>query len=119
MTQPAVRRLLITANVVPSSPILVTLMMEAPSSSETSTRRNITEDAILHSHCHENFKSYTILYTVHNQVYWFRAQFPFVNNLSITCFKFYINKTEHLGQILLNTAHTLYFKGKRVIYDSI
>jgi hypothetical protein len=59
-------RLLVTANVVPSSPNLVTLMMEAIRSFETAvltraTRRHIPDDAILHSHLRESLKSYMAL----------------------------------------------------------
>jgi hypothetical protein len=61
-----VRRLLVTDGVVPSSPILIALVMKALNSSETSvltraTLRNNPEDDILHSHRHENLKSYIAL----------------------------------------------------------
>jgi hypothetical protein len=58
----SLRRLLVRANIVASSTILVTHMIEAQRSSETSvltrtTGHNIPEHSILHSDRRENLKS--------------------------------------------------------------
>jgi hypothetical protein len=62
----SVRRLLVTANVVPTSPILFTMIMEVLRSTDTSvltktTRCNISDNAILHGHRRENVKPYIYL----------------------------------------------------------
>jgi hypothetical protein len=63
----SVCRLIVIANVVPSSPIFATLMMDVLRSSEAlvltrATRPSISEDGLLHGHRRKNLKSY-ILYT--------------------------------------------------------
>jgi hypothetical protein len=68
-----VRRLLVTTSVVPSSPILVILIKETLSFSETSlltraTQLNIPEVAILRGHRRENLKYYTANRCSYNSV---------------------------------------------------
>jgi hypothetical protein len=73
----SVRRLLVTAIVVPSAPILVTLMMEALRSSAKpvltrETCHIIQEDGIIDSHCRENLKSFIL--TIFDWYSWFRQK---------------------------------------------
>jgi hypothetical protein len=68
----SVRRLLVTANVVRSSTVLVTLIMWALRSSETSvltrtTWRNSPEDGIIHGHRHESLKSDVLMTVIRNR----------------------------------------------------
>jgi hypothetical protein len=69
--------LLVTANVVPISPILVTLMLAALRSSETlvlfrATLSNIPEDGIIHSHRSENLQSYKATVPVSEKLAFFQ-----------------------------------------------
>jgi hypothetical protein len=89
----SVLRLAVTANFVPSSPILVTVMMEAIRSSETSlltrtTQRNIPEDGILHSNCYDSLKSQKYMRFLFSCV-----QLSQCSRLSV-CFKKFITKFE-------------------------
>jgi hypothetical protein len=101
-------------------PILFTLMMEAIHSSEMSvftraTYRNIPEDGILNSYCHENLSSYIDLYSLtankrknlmfHSEKSYTKFRYRF--NLRIFSFKIRNSKSRNTVHWLLQSmAHT-------------
>jgi hypothetical protein len=81
----SVIQLLGTVNVVPSSPILVILIMEAICSFEnsaatTATRCNIPEDGILRSHRTENLKFYKLTFLQMEAYIYIRVNKNFSDN---------------------------------------